>query len=73
MPGFVLEVPAFPALCGAQGPGAVGAGRADAGQGVAAGHEHLVHGPGVQVGAAQLDGADARAVLDGQVLDDFAG
>ena len=29
--------------------------------------------PGVQVGAAQLDRADARAVLDGQVQDHLAG
>src|SRR5208283_5332861 len=50
-----------------------GAGRAHAGEGVPAGHEHLFHGAGVEIGAAQLYRADARAVLDGQVLDDLAG
>ena len=38
-----------------------------------AGHEHLLDGTGVQVGAAQLHWADAGAVLDGQVLDDLTG
>ena len=71
--GFVLEVPAFPALGSAQGPGPLGAGRADMGQGVPARDEHLVHLAGVEVGAAELDRADAGAVLDGQVLDHLPG
>ena len=63
--GFVLEVPAFPALRGPQGPGPFGAGRADVAEGVPARDEHLLGLAGVQVGAAELDRADARAVLDG--------
>ena len=43
------------------------------GQGVPAGDEHRVDLAGVQVGAAQLDRADAGAVLDGQVLDHLPG
>ena len=42
-------------------------------QGVPARHEHRVYFPGVQVGAAQLDGPDAGAVLDGQVPDHLPG
>ena len=71
--GFVLEVPAFPALRRPQRPGPLGAGRADVRQGVPARDEHRVYLAGVQVGAAQLDRADAGAVLDGQVLDHFPG
>ena len=70
---FGFQVPAFPALRGPQRPGAFRARRAHGGQGVPARHEHLFHGPGGQVGAAQLHRADAGAVLDGQVLDDLAG
>ena len=73
MVGFVLEVPAFPALRRPQRLGPLRAGRADAGEGVPARDEHGVFLAGVQVGAAQLDGADAGAVLDGQVLDDLPG
>jgi hypothetical protein len=51
----------------------VGAGRADGGDGVPAGHEHLVHSPGIEVGPAELHRADTGAVLDGQILDDIAG
>jgi hypothetical protein len=36
---------------------------------VAARDEHLVHAAGVDVGAAELDGSDAAAVLGGQVAD----
>jgi hypothetical protein len=61
--GLVLEVPAFPALRGAQGLVSVGAGRADRGQGVPARDEHGVLLAGVEVGAAQLDRADADAGL----------
>jgi hypothetical protein len=43
------------------------------GQRVPAGDEHGVGLAGVQVGASQLDGADAGAVLDGQILDHLAG
>ena len=71
--GFVLEVPALPALRGAQRPSPLRTRGAHRGQGVPAGDEHLVHLPGVEVGAAQLHRADARAVLDGQVPDDLAG
>ena len=42
-------------------------------QRVPARHEHLVHLAGVQIAAAKLDWADARAVLDGQVQDDLTG
>jgi hypothetical protein len=35
--------------------------------------EDLFHGPGGDVGAAQLHRADAGAVLDGQVPDNLAG
>jgi hypothetical protein len=41
-------------------------------EGVPAGDKNLVHLTGVEVGAAELDRADARAVLDGQVLDHLA-
>ena len=44
-----LQVPAFPALRGPQRPGPFGAGRAHAGEGMPAGHEHLFHGAGVEV------------------------
>ena len=67
--GFVLEVPAFPALRCAQRPGLFGAAGADVRQGVPAGDEHNIYLAGVEVGAAQLDRADAGAVLDGQVDD----
>ena len=70
---FVVQVPAFPALRGPQGPGAFRARRAHGGQGVPARDQDLLHRPGAQVGAAQLHGADAGAVLDGQVPDDFTG
>ena len=50
--GFVVEVPAFAALRGAQQPGPFGAGRADRGQGVPAGDEDLLDVAGVDVGAA---------------------
>ena len=71
--GLGVEVPAFAALRGAQRLGPLGAGRADRGEGVPAGHEDLLDLAGVQVGAAELDGADAAAVLGGQVADDIAG
>ena len=69
---FVVQVPAFPALSGPQVPGSFRACRAHRGQGVPARDEDLLHRPGPQVGAAQLHRADAGAVLDGQVPDDFA-
>jgi hypothetical protein len=65
--GFVLEVPALPALGSAQGFGPLRARRADRRQRVPARDKHLIHVAGIEVAAAQLDGADARAVLDGQV------
>ena len=70
---FGLEVPAFPALRGPQRLGPFRARRAHGGEGVPARDEDLLHGPGAEVGAAQLHRADAGAVLDGQVLDDLAG
>ena len=71
--GFVFQVPAFPALGGAQVPGAFGARWAHRREGVPARDEDLFHGCGGDVGAAQLYRADAGAVLDGQVADDLAG
>ena len=71
--GLGLQVPALAALGGPQRLGPLGAGRADGGEGVPAGDEHLLDLAGVQVGAAELDGADAAAVLGGQVADDIAG
>ena len=71
--GFVVEVPAFPALRGAQVPGAFGAGGADRREGVPARDEDLFGFAGGQVGAAQLDGADAAAVVDGDVFNDVTG
>ncbi len=38
-----------------------------------AGHEDLLDDAGVEVGAAQLHGTDAGAVVDGQVLYDLTG
>ena len=70
---FGLEVPAFLALCRPQRPGPFRARRAHAGEGVPAGHQHLLYLAGVEVGAAQLHRPDARTVLDGQVLDDVTG
>ncbi len=68
-----FQMPALAALRGPEGPGPLGAGGADRGEGVAAGYEHLLDGAGVEVGAAQLHGPDAGAVLDGQILDDLTG
>ena len=70
---FGFQVPALPALGRPQGFGSLGAGRTDRSEGVPAGHEHLLDGAGVEVGPAQLHGANAGAVLDGQVLDDLTG
>ena len=70
---LVVQVPAFPALRGPQIPGAFRARRAYRGQGVPARDQDLLHRPGPQVGAAQLHRADAGAVLNGQVPDDFPG
>jgi len=71
--GLGVEVPALPALRRPQGPGPLGARRADGGEGVPARHKYLFGLAGVQVGAAELDGADAAAVGDGQVADGVAG
>ena len=71
--GFVVEVPAFAALGRAQRLGPFGAGRADRGEGVPAGDEHLLDLAGLQVGAAELDRADAAAVGDGQLADHVTG
>ena len=71
--GFGLEVPAFPALRRPERLGAFRARRAHRRESVPAGDEHLLHGPGGEIGAAELHRADARAVLDGQVHDDLAG
>ena len=71
--GFVVEVPAFAALGGAQDPGAFGARRADRGQGVPARDEDLLDVAGVDLGAAQLHRPLAGAVLGGQVLDHVPG
>jgi hypothetical protein len=43
------------------------------GEGVPTGQEHLVHGPGFEVGAPELKRPDTGPVLDGRVLDDIAG
>ena len=71
--GFVVEVPAFAALRGPQDPGPLGTGWADRGQGVPARDQHLLDVAGVDVGPAQLDRAQAGAVLGRQVLDHGAG
>jgi hypothetical protein len=65
--GFVLEVPAFPALGGAQGLGPLRARRAYRVQRAPARHQDGLRLAGFLVGAAQLDRPDARAVLDGHV------
>jgi hypothetical protein len=64
----MIEVPAFAALRGAECLCAFGTWRADGGEGVPTWHEHLVDVAGRGVGAAELDGPDARAVLDRNVL-----
>ena len=61
--GLGVQVPPFPALAGAQVLGPFRARRAHAGQRGTAGHEDLVHLAGVGVGAAELDRAQARAVV----------
>ena len=71
--GLVLEVPAFAALGGAQRLGPVRAGRAEGGEGGAAGDDDLLDLAGVQVGAAQLDRADAPAAGLGECLDRIGG
>jgi hypothetical protein len=70
---FGFEVPAFAALGSAQCPLAFGARGADGGEGVPARDEHLLGLPGFKVGAAELDGAHAPAVLDGQLADNITG
>jgi hypothetical protein len=70
--GFVLEVPAFPALGGPQGLGPFRARGADRRQRVPAGDEHLLDLAGIDVAAAELDRADARALLHGYLADDIA-
>src|SRR5205823_1233779 len=60
--GFVVEMPALAALDRAQRLGPFGTGRADRGEGVPAGDEHLVHLAGLDVGAAELDRANTAAV-----------
>ena len=71
--GFVLEVPAFPALGGAQGLGPFRAGRAYRVQGAPARDQHGLCLAGLAVGAAQLDRADARAVLHGHLAEHVTG
>ena len=68
---LVVQVPAFPALRRPQGPGSFRARWAHRGQGVPARDQDLLHRPGPQIGAPQLHRADAGAVLNGQVPDDF--
>jgi hypothetical protein len=68
-----VQVPALAALRSPQGLGPFSAGGADRGEGVAAGDEYLLDVAGVQVGAAELDGPDAAAVLGSEVADDIAG
>jgi hypothetical protein len=70
---LVLEVPAFLALRHPQRLSPLGTSRAHRREGVPAGDKHCVGLAGVQVAAAQLDRADARAVLDGQVADNLSG
>jgi hypothetical protein len=71
--GFVREVPAFPALRRPQLLGSFGAGGAFAGQGRAAGDHDLFDLAGVEVGAAELDRADAPAAGLGEHLDGAGG
>jgi hypothetical protein len=68
---FRLEVPTLPALRRPERHGPLSARGADGGEGMAAGHEHLLDGTGVEVGPAQLHRSDAGAVVDGKVLDDL--
>jgi hypothetical protein len=70
---FVVQVPAFAALRGAQHPGPFGAWRAHRGEGVPARYEHLVDMAGVDVGTAQLYWPQAGAVLDGYLFDHVPG
>jgi hypothetical protein len=70
---FVVQVPAFAALRGAEQPGSFGAWRADRGEGVPAGDEDLLDVAGVDVGAAQLDRPQAGAVLGGYLFDHVPG
>ena len=71
--GFVVQVPALPALGRPECLRALGARRADRGEGVPAWHEHLLDPACRHVGAAELDRPQARPVLGGQVLDDVPG
>jgi hypothetical protein len=71
--GLVLEVPAVAALLGAQVPGSFRAGRAGRFQRGPAGDDLLVHLPGVEIGPAQLDRAEAAAARFGQDPDRIAG
>jgi len=71
--GFVVEVPARAALGRPQGLGAFGAGRAYGREGVPAGDEDLFLASGAQVGLAELDRADAAAVVDGELAHHVAG
>lgn len=70
---FVFEVPALPALGRPECLRALGARRADRGEGVPAWHEHLLDPACRYVGAAELERPEARPVLGGQVLDDVPG
>ncbi len=71
--GFVVEVPAFAALRGAQRLGPFGAGGQTVARVCPHGTSTCSTWPVCDVGAAELDGPDAGAVLDGQVADDIAG
>jgi len=71
--GFGVEVPALPALGDAEPAGAFGAGRAFGGEGGAAGDVDDLGLAGGEVDAADGDGADADAVVDGGGADDVAG
>ena len=71
--GFVLEMPALPALRDAQRLGPFGARRADAGQGRPARYHHLLGLAGHGVGAAQLDRAQAPAAGFGDLPDRVTG
>jgi hypothetical protein len=71
--GFSVQVPAFPTLGGPEVLGAFRARRADVGEGGPAGDEHVVDFAGLGVDAAELDRAQAGAVILGDRAHRIAG
>ena len=71
--GVGVQVPPFPALRGAQFLSTFRARRADVGEGGTAGDEHLVYVTGLGVSTAELDRAQAGAVVLGDRAHRVAG